>query len=193
MTQSNITNIVLAGVGGQGILLASKLISDAALIEGYDIKANEVHGMAQRGGSVIAQIRFGEKVFSPLVKSGSAEFLLGMEIMEAVRHSHYLAADGKAFVNSQRIIPTTVSSGLADYPPDPESLVEESFTNYKMADCLALAQEAGSSKCVNTVMCGWLSPHLPFKDETWETVMKKHIKDRFISMNQRAFQLGKEI
>ena len=196
MTEANqdkITNIVLVGVGGQGILLASRILSEAALLEGYDVKANEVHGMAQRGGSVVAQIRFGKKVYSPLVKRGSAHFLLAMEIIETLRHARYLSPEGVAFINIQRIIPTTVSSGLADYPSDPEALIEKTFSRYKAADCLKLAQDAGSARCVNVVMVGWLSRFLPFKEDTWDAILKKLLKSKHLEMNQKAFQMGKAL
>lgn len=193
MTMGETTNIVLAGVGGQGILLASRLICEAALAEGYDVKANEVHGMAQRGGSVIGQIRFGKKVYSPLVKLHSANFLLAMEIIEAVRYADYLAPDGLALINTQRIIPTTVSSGQADYPAEPEMLVKETFERFQVADCLKLALEAGDARCTNVVMVGWLSRHLSFKEKTWLTVLERSVKKNFLTMNQKAFALGKAI
>jgi indolepyruvate ferredoxin oxidoreductase beta subunit len=193
MTMGETTNIVLAGVGGQGILLASRLICEAALAEGYDVKANEVHGMAQRGGSVIGQIRFGKKVYSPLVKLHSANYLLAMEIIEAVRYADYLAPDGLALINTQRIIPTTVSSGQADYPADPEGLVKETFERFQVADCLKLALEAGDARCTNVVMVGWLSRHLSFKEKTWLTVLERSVKKNFLTMNQKAFALGKTI
>jgi indolepyruvate ferredoxin oxidoreductase, beta subunit len=190
---NTVTNILLAGVGGQGILLASKLIAEAALIEGYDIKANEVHGMAQRGGSVIAQIRFGEKIYSPLVKTGTASFFMAMEIVEAIRYAKYIAPDGIAYVNTQRIIPTTVSSGLATYPDNPESMVEKSFSNFKMKDCLSIASDLGNKKCVNVIMCGWLSKDLPFKEETWQAAMKSQIKEKYQDLNRKAFEEGKKL
>ena len=190
---TKITNIVLAGVGGQGILLASKLLSEAALLEGYDVKANEVHGMAQRGGSVIAQIRFGDKIYSPLVKTRTARFLIALEVIEAVRHARYLAPDGIAYINTQRIIPTTVSSGQANYPPNPEELIQKTISNYKTADCLQLARQVGSARCVNVVMAGWISKDLPFSEDTWKQTMKHNIKEQFIEMNQKAFELGKKL
>jgi len=193
MTMGETTNIVLAGVGGQGILLASRLICEAALAEGYDVKANEVHGMAQRGGSVIGQIRFGKKVYSPLVKLHSANFLLAMEIIEAVRYADYLAPDGLALINTQRIIPTTVSSGQADYPAEPEMLVKETFPHFQVADCLKLALEAGDARCTNAVMVGWLSCHLSFKEKTWQVALERSVKPKFLAMNQKAFALGKAI
>jgi indolepyruvate ferredoxin oxidoreductase beta subunit len=193
MTMGETTNIVLAGVGGQGILLASRLICEAALAEGYDVKANEVHGMAQRGGSVIGQIRFGKKVYSPLVKLHSANFLLAMEIIEAVRYADYLAPDGLALINTQRIIPTTVSSGQADYPAEPEMLVKETFERFQVADCLKLALEVGDARCTNVVMVGWLSRHLPFAPDTWQTVLARCVKPKFFAMNQKAFELGKDL
>ena len=149
--------------------------------------------MAQRGGGVIGQIRFGEKVFSPLVKLGSANLLLAMEIIESVRYAPYLAPDGLALVNLQRVIPTTVSSGQADYPADPEGLVKQTFPRFQMADCLAIAMKTGDTRCTNTVMVGWLSNHLPFSPETWHKVLEQCIKPKFIPMNQKAFALGKEI
>ncbi len=191
MTDQKITNIVLAGVGGQGILLASKVLAEAAVIEGYDVKSNEVHGMAQRGGNVICQVRFGDKVFSPLVKKGSADILVAMEITEALRYCGYAAPDGRIFVNTQRVIPTTVSSGQAAYPADPEKLVRETYADPKLADCLSIAIKAGSAKCVNTVMCGWISPHLPFSEDTWRKVLESSVPTRFLAVNLRAFELGK--
>ncbi len=187
---SGITNIVLAGVGGQGILLASTLISEVALLEGRDVKANEVHGMAQRGGSVICQIRYGEKVYSPLVKKGTANFLVSLEVIESLRYADFLAPGGMAYINTQRIIPATVSSGYAEYPADPEALIEKTFPQYKTADCLKLALEAGSARCVNIVMAGWLSSALPFSSETWIIALKNQLKSKHLEMNLKAFQLG---
>ncbi|MCX7001578.1 MAG: indolepyruvate oxidoreductase subunit beta [Candidatus Sumerlaeota bacterium] len=193
MTMGETTNIVLAGVGGQGILLASRLICEAALAEGYDVKANEVHGMAQRGGSVIGQIRFGKKVYSPLVKLHSVNYLLAMEIIEAVRYADYLAPDGLALINTQRIIPTTVSSGQADYPAEPEMLVKETFERFQVADCLKLALEAGDARCTNVVMVGWLSRHLSFKEKTWQVALERSVKKKFLAINQKAFALGQAL
>ena len=149
-----ITNCVLVGVGGQGILLASSLISQAALDSGFDIKNNEVHGMAQRGGSVIAQIRFGEEVHSPLVKKGTADFLLALEVIEALRHSAYLSEDGKAVVSTQRIIPTTVSAGPFDYPENPEELVEKRLKNKILCPSLDIARGLGEPRASNVVLVG---------------------------------------
>jgi indolepyruvate ferredoxin oxidoreductase beta subunit len=188
-----ITNIVIAGVGGQGIILASTLLSEAALLEGHDVKANEVHGMAQRGGSVICQIRYGEKVYSPLVKKGTAHFLLSLEIIESLRYADYLAPGGVAYINAQRIIPATVSSGFAEYPPDPESLIRKTFPQYKVADCLKLALEAGSARCVNIVMTGWLSNALPFSPDTWTRALESQMKSKYLEMNLKAFHLGKAL
>jgi indolepyruvate ferredoxin oxidoreductase beta subunit len=195
MTNStgNITNIVLSGVGGQGIILASALIADVALAQGFDVKANEVHGMAQRGGSVICQIRFGDKVLSPLVQKGTAHYLVALEIIEALRYVKYLRSEGLSLINSQKIIPTAVSSGQAEYPVDPESLIRDIFPNYKMADCLALAHKAGSARCVNVVMVGWLSRFLPFSEQTWQTVLKNHLQHKHLETNQNAFQMGRNI
>ncbi|MBN1900758.1 indolepyruvate oxidoreductase subunit beta [Candidatus Sumerlaeota bacterium] len=188
-----ITNIVFSGVGGQGIILASALVTEAALSEGYDVKANEVHGMAQRGGSVICQIRYGEKIHSPLVQKGAADFLVALEIIEALRYVEYMKPEGLCLVNSQRIIPTTVSSGIAEYPADPESSVKDMFPHYKITDCLTLAQKAGSARCVNVVMVGWLSRFLPFSEETWQSVLKNQLQSKRLVTNQKAFLSGRTI
>jgi indolepyruvate ferredoxin oxidoreductase beta subunit len=192
-SSNSITNIVFSGVGGQGIILASTLVTDAALVEGWDVKANEVHGMAQRGGSVICQVRFGEKVHSPLVQKGTADYLVAMEIIEALRYEKYLKPDGLALINNQKIIPTTVSSGQAEYPLDPETHIKAVFPRYKITDCLALAQKAGSARCVNVVLVGWLSQFLPFTEKTWDAVLKKHLQHKHLETNLKAFQMGIDI
>lgn len=188
-----VTNIVLSGVGGQGILLASSVISHAAMMSEYDVKTNEVHGMAQRGGSVIAQIRFGEKVFSPLVKRGDADFLLALEKAEAVRYADYLKSDGMAIVNMQKIIPITVATGLATYPDNIDNVLEKRLPNLKTLDCIAIAREIGNIRVANVVLIGVLSRYLPFDVGVWENALWENVPQRALEANVRAFNTGRNI
>ncbi|MGA1792059.1 MAG: indolepyruvate oxidoreductase subunit beta [bacterium] len=187
-----ITNCLLAGVGGQGILLASNLVSHAARSAGMDIKNNEVHGMAQRGGSVVAQIRFGDEVYSPLIKKGSADFMLALEVVESIRFADFLAPDGLALVSTQRIIPITVSAGPFDYPEDPEGMVRNRFRHYILCPCLDIARELGEPRAANVVMVGLLSRFLPFEDHIWSDVMKEQIKPKYLEVNRKAFEAGRD-
>jgi len=189
---SPITNIVLSGVGGQGILLASGVISHTAMASGYDVKANEVHGMAQRGGSVIAQIRFGERVFSPLVKRGAADFLLALEKAEAIRYADYLRDDGIAIINMQRIIPVTVSSGLGNYPENIDDALSKRFPDAELLDCVAIAREIGNVRVANVVLIGMLSKHLPFDVETWKSVISEYVPNKALAANMIAFNTGRD-
>jgi len=190
---SSATNIVLSGVGGQGILLASAVISYVAMMSGYDVKTNEVHGMAQRGGSVIAQIRFGERVFSPLIKRGEADFLVALEKAEAVRFADYLKSDGIAVVNMQKVIPVTVSSGMSTYPDNIDSVIKERFPNVKMLDCIAIAKEIGNVRVANVVLIGALAGHLPFDMEVWEKVISRTVPERALEANIAAFNTGRNV
>ena len=187
-----ITNCLLAGVGGQGILLASNLVSHAARSAGMDIKNNEVHGMAQRGGSVVAQIRFGDEVYSPLIKRGSADYMLALEVVESIRYADFLSPDGLALVSTQRIIPITVSAGPFDYPEDPEGMVRERFKHYILCPCLDIARELGEPRAANVVMVGLLSRFLPFEDHIWSDVMEEQIKPKFLEVNRKAFEAGRD-
>jgi len=187
------TNIVLSGVGGQGILLASAVISHAAMMSDYDVKTNEVHGMAQRGGSVIAQIRFGKKVLSPLIKRGEADFLLALEKAEAVRFANYLKSDGVAVVNMQKVIPVTVSSGMSTYPDNIDSVIKERFPNVKTLDCIAIAREIGNVRVANVVLIGALSGYLPFDMEIWEKVISENVPKKALEANIVAFNTGRNV
>ncbi len=190
---TSVRNILLAGVGGQGILLASRIISNVALMSGFDVKSTDVHGMAQRGGSVTSQIRFGEKVFSPLISSGDIEYLVALEKLEALRYAHLTKSSAKVFINDQCIKPVSVSMGVAAYPDNIDELLRESYDNPLLIDCIHIARELGNTKVSNTILLGALSIHLPFAQEIWETVMKSLIKSHFIEINLAAFQQGQEI
>ncbi len=190
-----IYDIVLVGVGGQGIILASSILSEVALYAGYDVKTNEVHGMAQRGGSVISQIRFGEKVYSPLVKSGDADLLIGLEKLEAIRGLKYCNKDSKVVVNERKIPPVTVSSGDAIYPGDDEiiNVLNNSINDYYIIPAEKIALDIGNIKTENVVMLGAASNFLPFEAGDFERAIKKLIKKNYIDVNIKAFHEGKNL
>ena len=187
------TSIVLTGVGGQGILLASEIIAKAAGFAGFDVKTNEVHGMAQRGGSVIGQIRYGEQVFSPLVSRGEATVLMSLERIEALRYANYLAPDGLAVVNAQVIVPVTASSGGAIYPENAEELLRKTFQKLIYMDANQVATELGNPKCANVVLLGALSTALTnIADEIWLDAIRQCVKPKFVDLNLQAFAAGKQ-
>jgi indolepyruvate ferredoxin oxidoreductase beta subunit len=186
-------NIVLAGVGGQGILLASEIIARAAIAAGFDVKTNEVHGMAQRGGSVLGQIRYGTEVHSPLVERGAAQVLGSLERIEALRHADYLSPDGLAVVSSQMVVPITVSSGKAKYPEDAEARIRAAFPRLIYLDALAMATELGNVRCSNLVILGALSTGLTLSMDAWQQAIRECVKPKFLDLNLRAFTAGRAL
>jgi indolepyruvate ferredoxin oxidoreductase beta subunit len=184
------TNILFAGVGGQGILLASEIIARAVMAAGFAVKTNEVHGMAQRGGSVLAQIRYGQEVHSPLVELGTANVLASLERIESLRYADYLAVDGLAVVSNHMVVPVTVSSGQAKYPEDAEARIRATFPKLIYLDALALAAEAGNVKCSNLVILGALSTGLKLAMEHWHEAIRESVKPSFVESNLRAFGMG---
>ena len=186
------TSVVLAGVGGQGILLASEIVARAAMVAGLDVKTNEVHGMAQRGGSVVAQIRFGAEVFSPLVARGTARVLGALERIEALRQSDLLAPDGLAVVSSQMIVPVTVSSGQASYPADAEARLRSAFPRLIYLDAVEIAEQLGNRRAANLVVLGAMAGELGLPDEGWQEAIRGSVKPRHVDVNLRAFAAGKE-
>jgi indolepyruvate ferredoxin oxidoreductase beta subunit len=184
-------SIVLVGVGGQGILLASEILAQAAMIQGYQVKTNEVHGMAQRGGSVMAQIRYGEEVKSPLVSKRSAHILGALEKVEALRYWEYLRPDGLAAVSSQAIVPVTVSSGSARYPENAEELLARAFPRLVYIDAPELAKELGDSRAANIILLGAISRGLDLRLESWEKAIGLCVREKFRDLNLRAFSLGR--
>jgi len=183
-----VTNVFICGVGGQGILLASEILSEAALAKGLDVKKSEVHGMAQRGGSVVSHVRFGEKVHSPVIAPGEADLLVSFEKMEAVRWIHSLAADGKVIVNDQEIVP----SGLETYPDDVDSQLAERAPDALKIDALGLAREAGHPRAVNVVMLGAFSKFLDFPPGDWQKAIEKRVPPKTKEINLKAFELGRK-
>lgn len=188
-----IYNILLSGVGGQGILLAAKIISKAAELAGYEVTAKETHGMAQRGGSVMAQIKFGEKVHSPLILEGTADVLASLEHIEAIRCAHYLKPGGLAVVAKQSVIPVTVSCGNAKYPQDVEERLNKLFSNLKYCDCVKEALELGDVRLANTILIGMLSNALPLPMECWEKAIEGSVKPATVKANLDAFARGRVI
>ena len=183
-------NILIVGVGGQGSLLASKLMGRALLIEGYDAKVSEVHGMSQRGGAVVTYVRYGDKVYSPIVDKGQAELLVAFEILEAARWLDHLAPGGQVVTNTQQIDPIPVITGAAKYPEDLVEKFRATGARVDAIDALSLAEAAGSSKTVNIVMMGRLSKYFPFPKETWIRALEESVSVKLLDMNLRAFEAG---
>ncbi len=185
-------NIMIVGVGGQGSLLASKLLGHLLLTEGYDVKVSEVHGMSQRGGSVVTYVRFGEKVYSPIIDKGEADFIVSFEQLEAARYIEYLRKDGRIVTNTQTIDPMPVITGAMEYPKDLVAKMEKEGIQVDAMDCLSLAEEAGSPKAVNIVLMGRLSKYFDIPIEKWEQAIKDCVPAKFLDLNMKAFQLGRD-
>jgi indolepyruvate ferredoxin oxidoreductase beta subunit len=183
-------NIMIVGVGGQGSLLASKLLGRMLLQKGYDIKVSEVHGMSQRGGSVVTYVRFGDKVYSPVIDKGEADFIVSFELLEAARWTEYLKPNGKIVVNTQQISPMPVIIGAAEYPQGLAEKMTASGLSVDAFDALALAEQAGSSKAVNLVLMGRLSKYFDIPEEEWMQAIEASVPPKFLEMNKIAFKLG---
>ena len=182
--------IVICGVGGQGSLLASKLLGKVLVNEGYDIKVSEVHGMSQRGGSVITYVRYGEKVYSPVVQSGEADFVISFERIEVARYAHLLKKGGIVITNTQRIDPMPVIIGAAAYPENILDELTAKGVQVEAMDALSLAEQAGSSKAVNIVLMGQLAKHFHIGYDKWIAAIEQTVKPQFVEMNKKAFELG---
>ena len=184
-------NIMIVGVGGQGSLLASKLLGRILLTKGYDIKVSEVHGMSQRGGSVVTYVRFGEKVYSPIIDKGEADFIVSFELLEAARYTEYLKKGGKIITNTQKINPMPVIIGAAEYPENLAQKMADLGIDIDAIDALSLAEQAGSAKAVNLVLMGRLSKFFDFTEEEWLGAIEQSVPARFLEMNKTAFSLGR--
>ena len=188
---SKITNITIVGVGGQGVLLASEIVSLAALKKGYDVKKSEVHGMAQRGGSVVSNVRFGEKIYSPIIAEGEADILLAFEKLEALRSLIYLKNKGDIITSTQKIEPMPVGLGKEKYPDNIIKKLNNSGYNMKFIRALELAREAGSQKTINTVLIGALSNLLAIGEKYFIEALDEIVPEGTEDINMRAFKLGK--
>ena len=185
------TNIMIVGVGGQGSLLASKLLGNLLSDEGYDVKVSEVHGMSQRGGSVVTYVRFGDKVYSPIVDKGECDYIVAFEKIEAARYASYLNPKGKIIANTQEIEPMPVITGACEYPADALDKLEALGLSVDALDALTPAIEAGSAKAVNIVLMGRLSKYMDIPREKWIEAIKKSVAPKFVELNLKAFELGR--
>ena len=187
-------NVSLVGVGGQGILLTANLLAQTAAIAGMDVKKSEIHGMAQRGGSVISSVRFGTDVHSPIIPVGQSDILVAFDRLEALRWSHFLAKDGKALINNVDLVPVTVSSGLQQPLADFEARLAKAFPDALVVDAPALARQVGNERTMNMVIAGALSVLAPFKESQWQKALEASLtgkKAALLDVNRQAFALGR--
>lgn len=185
-------NILVVGVGGQGTLLTGRIIGNYAMSKGLDVKMSEVHGMAQRGGSVVMQVKYGEKVYSPLIEEGEADIIFAFEKLEALRYSHYLKKDGVIIANTQRIDPMPVVMGIDQYPEDIESQIKEICSKACLIDALSIAKEIGNVKVVNMIMIGAYAAYIEDTIEEWESIVELTVPKHTIKMNKEALRRGYE-
>jgi indolepyruvate ferredoxin oxidoreductase beta subunit len=193
MSDNKITNILMAGVGGQGTLLASEILSEVLMQAGYDVKKAEVHGMAQRGGSVVSHVRFGAKVYSSIIPEGEADVLFGFELLETYRYLPLVKRSGAIVVNNLQIAPPSVALGLREYPQEIDRKLKAQCANTRLVDGLTLAEEAGNPRTVNTVLLGALSNTLQPSHEQWVAAIKSLVPERFLEVNLKAFELGRRL
>lgn len=184
------SNIIIAGVGGQGTLLASRILGAVAISGDYDVKVSEVHGMSQRGGSVITFVKFGEKVYSPIIDIGEADIILAFEELEALRWLSYLKPDGKIIVNTQNIDPMPVIIGAAKYPENIIDTLNEKCKNVLTIDAMKYANELGNTKVANVVLIGHMAKNTDIDKEIWLKAIKDTVPPKFAELNLKAFELG---
>ncbi|MBQ9832269.1 MAG: indolepyruvate oxidoreductase subunit beta [Clostridia bacterium] len=186
-------NIMIVGVGGQGSLLASKLLGNLLMTGGYDVKVSEVHGMSQRGGSVVTYVRYGDKVYSPIIDKGQADIIISFELLEAARYVEYLKQGGTIVVNTQEIMPMPVIAGNAFYPENLVQKISDLGINIVAFDALSLAQQAGSSKAVNLVLMGAVSKLFDFSLSDWQGAIDRCVPSKFLELNKKAFEYGRNV
>jgi indolepyruvate ferredoxin oxidoreductase beta subunit len=187
-----VTNILMAGVGGQGVILASEIVSEAMMQSGYDVKKSEVHGMAQRGGSVTTHVRFGKKVYSPLIKDGEVDILFSFELLETMRYLDSLRPDAIVLVNNQKILPPSVTLGKDAYPDTIPGLLSARYPRFELVDALAVAQQAGNAKAVNVAFVGALSRFFDVAENIWHKALAAMLPPKLVDLNLKAFALGRE-
>ncbi|MDD2956493.1 MAG: indolepyruvate oxidoreductase subunit beta [Oscillospiraceae bacterium] len=190
---SNVKSIMIVGVGGQGTLLASRVLGNVLMHQGYDVKLSEVHGMSQRGGSVVTYVRYGSQVYSPVIEKGEADIIVAFELCEAARYLSHLKVGGKIIVNSQKIDPMPVITGAAQYPENIVGRIRALGAEVIVADALALAEQAGSAKATNIVLIGLLSQIMDFGISAWKTALEQSVPPKFLELNTKAFELGREV
>ncbi|ACD95573.1 indolepyruvate oxidoreductase subunit beta [Trichlorobacter lovleyi] len=188
-----ITNILLVGVGGQGILLASEILSEAFMLAGFDVKKSEIHGMSQRGGSVVSHVRFGKEVFSPVVPEGQGDILFGFELLETYRYLSLLKPGATVVANDYKIAPPSVLLGQAVYPQALPEKIKAKFPDFLLVDGQGLALQAGDVRAANTVMLGAVSKRLQIAEEVWQKALEKMVPKRALEINLKAFAMGREL
>lgn len=187
-------SIMIVGVGGQGTLLASRILGSVLGTAGYEVKVSEVHGMSQRGGSVVTYIRYGEKVYSPVIEKGQADMIVSFEQLEAARYVSYLKKDGTIITNTQKISPMPVITGAAEYPDGIIDKIKAMGINIIAVDALSAAEKAGSARAVNVVLMGVLSKVLPgIELDAWKKAVEKCVPAKVIEINEKAFGLGRDL
>lgn len=190
MSNTNSTqNILIVGVGGQGTLLASRILGNTVINMGYDVKVSEVHGMSQRGGSVVTYVKFGEKVYSPIIGKGEADIILAFELLEAYRALPYLKKDGRMIINTQKINPMPVITGAASYPENIEEKLS-GLCDLTAIDALELAEKAGNIKALNVVLIGVMAKNTDIPYESWIRTIRSTVPEKFLDVNLSAFDMG---
>lgn len=190
-TTDRVQNILMVGVGGQGVILASEIISEVMMRAGHDVKKSEVHGMAQRGGSVSSHVRFGPKVYSPLIKKGDADVLFSFELLESVRYLDFLRSDALLIVNKQKVLPPSVTLGVDSYPERLPEIMRERFSRVEIVDALDIAKQAGNARALNVAFLGALSRHFAVDENLWKDVISSMLPLKLVDVNIKAFMLGR--
>jgi indolepyruvate ferredoxin oxidoreductase, beta subunit len=188
-----ITNVLLVGVGGQGILLASEILSEAAMLAGFDVKKSEIHGMSQRGGSVVSHVRFGRVVFSPIIPEGEGDILFGFELMETCRSLPLIRPGGTVVANDLQISPPAVLMGLETYPAGLVERIQNLFPDFLLVDGQKIASDAGNARAANTVLLGAVSRRLAIAEEFWLKALEKMVPPKALEVNKKAFLIGREL
>ena len=184
-------SIMIVGVGGQGSLLASRLIGNVLLSQGFDVKVSEVHGMSQRGGSVVTYVKYGDEVYSPVIEKGEADIIISFEQLEAARWLPFLKKGGSLVTSTQQIDPMPVITGVAKYPENIIGKISEKGIDVTAVDALSLAQEAGTAKASNVVLMGVVSTKMGFSEDVWQNALVECVPPKFLELNKKAFELGR--
>ena len=187
-----VTNILMAGVGGQGVILASEIVSEAMMRAGYDVKKREVHGMAQRGGSVTTHVRFGKKVYSPLIKDGEVDILFSFELLETMRYLNVLCDNPVILVNNQKILPPSVTLGKDEYPDTIPALLADRYKRFELVNALDIAAQAGNAKALNVVFVGALSRHFDVPEAVWLEAIAAILPPKLVDLNKKAFLMSRQ-
>jgi indolepyruvate ferredoxin oxidoreductase beta subunit len=190
-SSDRVNNILMVGVGGQGVLLASEVLSEVMMRAGFDVKKSEVHGMAQRGGSVSTHVRFGPKVYSPLIRKGDVDILFSFELLETVRYLDFLKKDARMVVNNQKILPPSVTLGVDEYPEDMPGMLRQHYPACEIVDALDIARRAGNSRALNIAFLGVLSRYFEVEENLWNEVIASMLPPNLVGVNVQAFLLGR--